>query len=227
MKKVVQKAGYILILLLSFGLTMVPQVGLVIQIRLENRVFQYLGCLLTIIIYILAIWLLLKLFKKITGTTAFKKNSDIFSKRYLAGIGILLFSEYVLGMLNLLVSGENQTANNTEITKLFFQQNSIRLTMILMVIIFAPICEELFFRALLIKTIKLKFWNINWVAILIAGVLFGVLHSSDTIISALMYITMGLILGTIYVKYDNIKLNIAIHATNNLIALIPVLVMTR
>ncbi|MFT8950324.1 MAG: CPBP family intramembrane glutamate endopeptidase, partial [Liquorilactobacillus hordei] len=78
MKKVVQKAGYILILLLSFGLTMVPQVGLVIQLRLENRVFQYLGCLLTIIIYILAIWLLLKLFKKITGTTAFKKNSDIF-----------------------------------------------------------------------------------------------------------------------------------------------------
>ena len=46
MKKVVQKAGYILILLLSFGLTMVPQVGLVIQLRLENRVFQYLGCLL-------------------------------------------------------------------------------------------------------------------------------------------------------------------------------------
>ncbi|KRN34371.1 CPBP family intramembrane glutamic endopeptidase [Liquorilactobacillus mali] len=225
MKKIIQKAGYLIILLIGFGLCMLPQVGLLLQLKNKNELMQYFGFLLTIIIYILAIWLILKLLQKVTGTKIFKRHSGSFFKKYLAGMGMLLFSEYILGILNFLFNGENQTENNAAIMQLFSQQNSVKLTMVLMVVVFAPICEELFFRALVINTIKLKFFNINWAAVLISGILFGLLHSSDTIISALMYVTMGVILGAIYVKYDNIKLNIAIHTTNNLIALIPILMM--
>ncbi|MFT8424010.1 type II CAAX endopeptidase family protein [Lactobacillus sp. UCMA15818] len=225
MKKSIQKAGYLIILLIGFGLCIVPQFGLILQLKVKNELIQYLSFLLTVILYILAIWLIWKLLKKITGAPISKRQSGAFVRKYLAGLSILLFSEYILGILNFLINGENQTVNNTAITKLFFQQNSVKLTMILMVVIFAPICEELFFRALLINTIKLKFFNFNWLAILISGILFGLLHASDTILSALMYVTMGIILGVIYVKYDNIKLNIAIHATNNLIALIPILLV--
>ena len=43
------------------------------------------------------------------------------------------------------------------------------------------------------------------------------------VINSIMYIAMGVFLAIIYVKYDNIYLNIGCHALNNLISYIMLL----
>src|SRR3954462_2594567 len=84
----------------------------------------------------------------------------------------------------------------------------------LVVIVVAPVCEELFFRGFLFTVLRqrLSFW----VAALIDGVLFGFVHGSLVIVPILA--ALGVVFCYVYERTGSIFPTIALHALNNTIA---------
>lgn len=81
--------------------------------------------------------------------------------------------------------------------------------------IIGPILEEILFRYILIKDLN-KF-NYNNISLIIATIIFAIIHITP--IKILYTLILGLILNLIYQKYNNIKANILIHMSANIIAI--------
>lgn len=127
---------------------------------------------------------------------------------------------------------ENEISANQEIINQGLSNNDYRLILILTIIIFAPIFEELFFRFLLIEKIlipgiklknnKIKFYLI----IIIAGLVFATAHAiaATTIIQffrdLFMYLGFSLALSLIYYQNRNIYITIGIHFINNFLSVL-------
>ena len=69
----------------------------------------------------------------------------------------------------------------------------------------------------------------RWVAVVITGVLFGILHGANPEVEEFgmwvalpQYILMGLILGFVAVKDDGMELSLGLHMANNIIAAITI-----
>ena len=69
----------------------------------------------------------------------------------------------------------------------------------------------------------------RWVAVVITGVLFGILHGANPEVEEFgmgvalpHYILMGLILGFVAVKDDGMELSLGLHMANNIIAAITI-----
>jgi membrane protease YdiL (CAAX protease family) len=82
----------------------------------------------------------------------------------------------------------------------------------LLIVILAPISEELVFRGLLLSR-----WSTKWghtKAILLSSTIFGSLHFPD-IIGAFMF---GLVMCTLYIKTRTLVIPVIVHVGNNLTA---------
>jgi membrane protease YdiL (CAAX protease family) len=84
----------------------------------------------------------------------------------------------------------------------------------LMVIVIAPICEEVFFRGFLFRVLRVRMSF--WPAAAIAGVLFGLAHFSLVIVPVLA--VLGVVLCWVYERTGSLLPCIAIHAFNNTLA---------
>jgi membrane protease YdiL (CAAX protease family) len=84
----------------------------------------------------------------------------------------------------------------------------------LVVIVVAPVCEELFFRGFLYRVLRMRM--AFWAAALIDGVLFGFVHGSLVIVPVLAF--LGIALCWVYERTGTLFAPIAIHALNNMIA---------
>lgn len=80
-------------------------------------------------------------------------------------------------------------------------------------VIISPICEELLFRGVFLN--RLKLIVPTSFAILISSILFGMLHSYGSIISAFVF---GVCMCIIYLKTKNVLTCILAHFINNLLA---------
>lgn len=135
--------------------------------------------------------------------------------------GILLATSIVYNMIIMLIfpdfggSNDNQNAVDSMITQMpvlsFF-----------MVVIFAPVVEEITYRLGLTGIFKNK--N-KIVALIISSVIFGLIHfnfmSADMkteLIALPSYIISGVVLGLAYLNEDSLATSITAHLTNNLIA---------
>lgn len=85
------------------------------------------------------------------------------------------------------------------------------------VVILGPIIEEIIFRGLMINILRKKV-NYIW-AIAISAVLFGIWHG--ILIQGVYTAIMGIILGYVYIKTDNLFYPILIHMGNNFINGLP------
>ncbi|MFI3072131.1 CPBP family intramembrane metalloprotease [Streptococcus sp. 2021WUSS109] len=95
----------------------------------------------------------------------------------------------------------------------------------LSVVIFAPILEELIFRGLLATYFFPKMADMKAVGIYLAvtGSLFSLVHMPTTIPQFLIYFTMGLNLGWLYLIRRDIRYPIALHMLNNGISYLMIL----
>lgn len=107
----------------------------------------------------------------------------------------------------------NQAANIEMIATM-----PIALTFILTVII-APICEEWLFRGPMLMNTSGK--RPGWLAVIISGVIFGLLHVPNTIASTWSYLLMGLSYAARYTK--SVEAPIAIHMMNNFIGFLLII----
>ncbi|RRN51069.1 CPBP family intramembrane glutamic endopeptidase [Streptococcus suis] len=85
------------------------------------------------------------------------------------------------------------------------------------VVIFAPILEELIFRGFLTTYFFPKMADMKAVGIylLVTGSLFSLVHIPATLPQFLIYFTMGLNLGWLYLIRRDIRYPIALHMLNN------------
>ena len=82
--------------------------------------------------------------------------------------------------------------------------------------------EEIFFRGYLMQIIGVAFKS-KWVAVIITGVLFGLLHSANPEVSEfgfgrmmVYYIGFGVFAGTVTVLDDRLELMLGMHAATNI-----------
>ena len=86
--------------------------------------------------------------------------------------------------------------------------------------------EELLFRGYLMQWAA-RLLQYRWAAVLLTGVLFGVMHLANPEIKEFgigvalpQYILMGILLGYVAVKDDGLELALGLHAANNILAAI-------
>jgi membrane protease YdiL (CAAX protease family) len=84
----------------------------------------------------------------------------------------------------------------------------------LVVIVVAPVCEELFFRGFLFRVLRLRMPF--WVAAGIDGILFGAIHGISAI--TIILVVLGVILCWVYESSGTLYAPIAIHVLNNTLA---------
>ncbi|CAH1856843.1 CPBP family intramembrane glutamic endopeptidase [Convivina intestini] len=121
-----------------------------------------------------------------------------------------------LSYLNQWLYHQTETQNDQAIQAIMDSNSASLVLMVISVIIFAPICEELLFRGLLIKGLLP---NVNPIyAIVISGLVFSAMHQSSNAISFAIYAVMGMSFAYAYVKTDRIEVSIALHMLNNTVA---------
>ena len=93
--------------------------------------------------------------------------------------------------------------------------------------IFAPLTEELIFRGMLARYLFPKQDNSKQTLIflLVSSVLFALIHSPGTLQQFLVYASLGLSLGLAYVSRKGLIYSISLHALNNLIGFLMILML--
>ena len=96
-----------------------------------------------------------------------------------------------------------------------------------MVVVFAPLTEELVFRGMLARYLFPKQNNSKQTALflLVSSVLFALIHFPGTLQQFLVYASLGLSLGLAYVSRKGLLYSISLHALNNLIGFLMILML--
>ncbi len=87
-----------------------------------------------------------------------------------------------------------------------------------MTVVAAPLCEELFFRGVLVNR-----WGTKWglgSAVIVSSLIFGVLHANPIGIGM-----VGVVVALLYIQTHNLLVPILFHAANNLIPTLAFLFM--
>ena len=96
-----------------------------------------------------------------------------------------------------------------------------------MVVVFAPLTEELIFRGILARYLFPKQNNSKQTALflLVSSVLFALIHFPGSLQQFLVYVSLGLSLGLAYVSRKGLLYSISLHALNNLIGFLMILML--
>lgn len=155
-----------------------------------------------------------------------KRATDVVTGRERVDWRRILFGAGVWGMLSVVVFAI--TLLTKEPSELIFQfEPSKFFVMLIISLLLFPLqtsCEEVLFRGYLMQGTYLLFRN-KWAAIILTGILFGLLHGANTEVAAFgawialpQYILMGLILGYVAVADNGMELSLGLHAANNILA---------
>lgn len=95
------------------------------------------------------------------------------------------------------------------------------------VVIFAPLTEELTFRGMLARYVFPQQDNIKQTALflIVSTIIFALVHFPGTPQQFLVYGSLGLSLGLAYVSKGGLAYSIALHALNNLIGFLMILML--
>ncbi|GAK47040.1 metal-dependent membrane protease [Secundilactobacillus oryzae JCM 18671] len=185
-----------------------------IGLRLVNAV-AYIGA------FALVIWLAYFLLKRLPNRTYFTKLTMKQWGLTLIGLVAFFAAEMVLSTLNAAIDGQTQTANNEVIQNLMSADKWSLYLMVISGIFLSPVLEEMVFRGYLMNAF-FKPESI-WLPVIVSGVIFSLGHGSTTIMSFLIYATMGAILAFVYRRTGSLRASIAIHMINNAFAMLALL----
>ena len=96
-----------------------------------------------------------------------------------------------------------------------------------MIVVFAPLTEELTFRGMLARYVFPQQDNVKQTALflLVSTIIFALVHFPGTPQQFLVYGSLGLSLGLAYVSKGGLAYSIALHALNNLIGFLMILML--
>ena len=204
------KLLYILIFLISMGLIFI------VPLFIDNKVLHYsLEALIVLVLAIVFRKDLKRDFKYFREY--FSEYSSYVFKMYLISLAFMLISNVSIR----LYTGLENATNQLELNKTFMINPIL---VIVLAVIVAPLMEELLFRG-----IFRKIFNNKYAFIIISSIIFGALHVIDDfktpkeLLFILSYSILGIFLGTIYEKTNNIFANMMFHFIQNLLAILAMI----
>lgn len=204
-------SGVILILVYFGQIYLVPLINKLVNNPVFSTVFY------EIIIFGVAIWAFFERYKR--DYKYLKKSFKVYLKSSFKYWGLMYLCVLGVAIIQILLGVEEQSANQTTLETLPLWY------LIPSAIIFAPVVEEALFRGVLRRFIKNDI-----IFIIVSGISFGLLHtllSEETlymaIIQSLNYVTMGMVLAYSYTKTNNIFTSMMIHAIQNTIGVLAIL----
>lgn len=151
------------------------------------------------------------------------KNDKISNPLVLVGIGVgtVGFGQILVNLIMKAMDGSTLVSDALDLLeKAFSAKGPIDGMIILLVVaIGAPLVEELLFRGVLFEELR-KECSLK-MTIFLTALVFGVYHLN--ILQSPNTFFMGLVLANVYYKTKSIKGPIIVHATNNILAMIPFL----
>lgn len=161
----------------------------------------------------------------------FKVFTSNKGKWFFKYVGLFIGSVFVMGVLNLILSKITNmgSSENEELVRELIKKLPVYMT--ISTIIYAPFVEEILFRKCIRKIITGNDKLIKIAYVLISAIIFGLVHvltldaTFNDILMGIPYMVVGLSLGYIYVKTDNVFATMQFHLMHNTILLIIQLVM--
>ncbi len=139
--------------------------------------------------------------------------------------GVMMGVSLILSMVYTILGIEGSSANESTLELMMAGEGKWYL--LIAVVIFAPICEEIIFRKLIIDTCE-KHFNLNpIIAICISSFVFAFIHVTDcaSFIFIFQYLGLAIPLCLAYhYSNNNIYVSIAVHMANNLLTGIAYLI---
>ena len=119
---------------------------------------------------------------------------------------------------------EEPSANQQIITELALEQPIFSFFLI---VVFAPLTEELIFRGMLACFLFPKQDNVKQTALflLVTSIIFALVHVPGTPLQFLVYASLGCSLGLAYVNKGGLAYSIGLHALNNLISFVMIMML--
>jgi len=86
----------------------------------------------------------------------------------------------------------------------------------------APVCEEIFFRGMLLQLLRQRLPL--WIAVVLSAAAFGLAHASPAISLALLpvFFYMGVVLAVLYVRSGSLTNTMLLHGLNNAVGTVLV-----
>ena len=130
------------------------------------------------------------------------------------------FVLYTLGNVVITyIFGEMEAVNQEAIESLF-DYIPVWL-MFLMIVVVAPITEEVLFRGIMV--FRGKELDTTWVRVIISAILFGLIHTPTNIPSLYSYVGMGIMFSYAAKKTQTVEAAIVYHFLNNLLAFFTII----
>lgn len=211
----IKRMGMIALLFILIQLPPEAMVILKHQPRLNGTAIVTIGCFILIFVGII-LWAK-KIWQQNNRTVKQSLSTGKSIGYVIWGYVAIYAGQIVLGTLNIMLYHQTQTANNNEVSKIMANNMMVMVVFGLSTVLLTPIAEELIFRGVLTNL----FFKPNqfWPKLVLSGFVFSIGHMSTTVISFLIYFYMGMVLAFLYQKTGQLKLSIALHGLNNLIAI--------
>lgn len=135
---------------------------------------------------------------------------------------IILLGNYLITYAHVLFNGRPAKIADNQATLNTFVTPHMVLGLVILVLIVAPIIEEVMFRGVLINMVLGQFSF--WTKVVVSGFAFGLFHvigTSFQLTALLEYSFMGMVLGYAFLKTNRLQSSMMLHFTNNFIAVVP------
>ena len=210
-QEILNRGKWVLILLVAFVLSQFP-IGL--ALFLANKQFPILQSGLLVGALSIVVLIVFIIGARKTQLATF--NLSFFKAKDLARLvlsSLVIFATNLLGSLLLRLTNE-ATTNNQSILNGLVQNSSLISTFFLLVLI-APICEEILCRGIIPKKIFRGKENLGFV---VGAIVFALLHMPTNLPSVIIYGGMSTVLTWTAYKTERLEMSILLHMILNGIA---------
>lgn len=219
MKKFLEIIANTGIILLAFGLYSLLQTLYLLSDDVKSGAYwgEVILIVLLTVALIAVMWAVYRAQLKRDNPQGFDQKPHFKWRRiFVTLLGIVMM--LVIQMIFVSSFGGQQPENQAELNQLATNQNTLFKVLIAFV---APVIEEIIFRGYLVNT----FFKSNTVfskiaAIIVGGLVFGLLHEPRLSAYLLIYWVMGIVLMSVYILTKDLRYGMAVHIFNNALSVI-------
>ena len=210
-QEVLNRGKWVIILLVAFVLSQFP-IGL--ALFLANKQFPILQS--GLLVGALSIVVLIVFIIRARKTQLATFNLSLFKAKDLARLVLsylVIFATNLLGSLLLRLTNEATTSNQSILNGLV--QNSSLISTFFLLVLIAPICEEILCRGIIPKKI---FRGKEKLGFVVGAIVFALLHMPTNLPSVIIYGGMSTVLTWTAYKTERLEMSILLHMILNGIA---------
>lgn len=222
-KELLNRAGWLLVFLLATILYQIP-IGVTAILTLNAVPLLQSGLIVTGISIVVLVLFIIGARK--TQLVSF--NFSFFGAKDLARLALsylVILAFNILGVVLLRLMNETTTSNQSNINDLV--QNSSLISSFFLLVLIAPICEEILCRGVIPKKLFRGKENVGYI---VGAIIFALLHLPTNLPSLLIYGGMSTVLTWTVYKTQRLEMSILLHMIVNGVAfclLALVVIMSR